>query len=268
VVRKIALDFTDVKDQSLFNKSRIPAGDYLAKVVKVEDAEVKSTGDFQWLFTIKLVKQHVTSSFPYYCQTSEKSLWKIRNLFVAAGINVPKKKFTVDPSRIVGRTIAVTVQDTEYDGKLQSEIGSVFPAAELDGSLDDGASTTDDDDDETTEQVDEDTEEEPEVEEEAEVEAETDPFDDMDRTALKAFIKDHDAEFKVFKSTTDDALREKARSISVPLDPEEEPEEEEEDEEEPPPPPKRVAKPAAKKPASRRVAKAVSDDEDLDIEDM
>lgn len=270
MVRKLQLDFTNVKEQSQFNKSRIPAGDYLAYVSKVEDAEVKASGEFQWLFTVKLRNKHATSSFPYYCQTSEKTLWKVRNLLVAAGINVPKKKFSVDPSKVLNRTIAVTIQDTEYENKPQSEIGSVFPAAELNGPGEDASTTTDDDDDDdATEQVDEESEVE-EEEEESEEEVSADQFDAMDRAALKIFIRENDAEFKFLKSQSDDDLREKARSISVPLDEAEEEEEEEveEEEEELPPPPKRVAKPAAKRPAARRAPKAPTDDEDLDIEDM
>jgi len=52
-----------------------------------------------------------------------------------------------------------------------------------------------------------------------------DQFANMDRNELKAFIKEHDPEFKVMKNHTDDELREHAATLS----PEEEGEEEEEE---------------------------------------
>lgn len=134
-------DFSGVKDRGNFNPKRVPEGDYAARIVKVEDAETKETKDFQYLFTIKLEKfsQH---SYPYYCKLQENQLWKIRNLLIAAGINVPKKRMKLDPNKAVGKLIGVTMADDEYDGKVKSVIDAVFAAAELA----DGAEIDDTDD--------------------------------------------------------------------------------------------------------------------------
>lgn len=152
------LDMTNVKEGGArFNKKRVPEGDYLARVTKVEDAEVKrgdNKGAFQWLFTITLEK-HPTARYPYYCQLAENQLWKIRNLLIAAGMNVPKKKLKLDPEKVVGKLIAVTMEDDEYEGKLNSTIGAIFPPSELEGGSDD-----DDEDDDTDEDEDEDEGEE------------------------------------------------------------------------------------------------------------
>jgi hypothetical protein len=37
------VDFSDVKDRGAFNPKLVPDGDYLAKIIKVEDAEVQSS---------------------------------------------------------------------------------------------------------------------------------------------------------------------------------------------------------------------------------
>lgn len=185
------LDMTNVKDGGgRFNKKRVPEGDYLARVVKVEDTEVKrgeNKGRFQWLFTISLEK-HPSAKYPYYCQLEENQLWKIRNLLIAAGINVPKKKLKLDPEKLVGKLIAVTMEDDEYEGKLNSSIGAIFPPSELEGG-------TDDEDDESDEDEDEDEEDdepeppkakkrakrpEPEPEEEEEDEDEEDEEEEED----------------------------------------------------------------------------------------
>jgi ribosomal protein L12E/L44/L45/RPP1/RPP2 len=146
------VDFTNVKEGGTFNKKRVPAGDYLAKVTKVQDAEAKSDKTFQWLFTISL--ENAAGVYPYYCKLQENQLWKLRNLFVAAGITVPKKKMKVDPSKVVGKFIGVTMEDDEYEGKAQSNIASVFPASEL------AEGDADDDEDEEDEEGEEEAEDE------------------------------------------------------------------------------------------------------------
>jgi hypothetical protein len=124
-----AIDFTNVKDGGgAFNKKRQPEGDYKAKVTKVVDSPSKKDQTMQWLFTIQVG----SGTYPYYCKHEENQYWKIRNLLVAAGLTVPKKKVKVDPNKIVGKMIAVTLEDDEYDGKAQSNIAATFPLSELD----------------------------------------------------------------------------------------------------------------------------------------
>lgn len=125
-----AVDFSGVKDRGAFNTKRVAEGDYAAVVTKVEDGEVKGSGDFMYVFTIKLEK-FSQSSYPYRCKLQENQLWKLRNLAVAAGLNVPKKRVKFDPNKIVGKKIGVTMEDDEYEGKEKSEVSAVFPISEL-----------------------------------------------------------------------------------------------------------------------------------------
>lgn len=161
---KVQLDFTNVKDGGgSFNKKRQEPGDYKAKVIKVQDAKSKADGVSMWLFTIQVG----AGTYPYYCKHDPNQLWKIRNLFVAAGINVPKKRVAVDPNKIIGRTIAVTLDDEEYEGKMQSVVAATFPVSELDSTEDDDDDEEEDDDteeDEVEEEGDDDDEEEEVVE--------------------------------------------------------------------------------------------------------
>lgn len=123
---KAAIDFTNVKEGGVHSKKRQPEGDYRAKVTKVVDAPAPD-GIKQWLFTI-VVNGH---TYPYYCKHQENQYWKIRNLLIAAGKVVPKKRVNVDPNVLVNKSIAVTLQDAEYEGKAQSEIAATFPLSEL-----------------------------------------------------------------------------------------------------------------------------------------
>jgi hypothetical protein len=141
-----ALDFTNVKEGSGFNKKRMPAGDYVAKITRVEDSPSKKDNEPQWLFTITL-EDAKSVAYPYYCKLVENQLWKLRNLIQACGIAVPRKKIKLDPERLVGKLIGVTLEDDEYDGKLQSTIAAIFEPSEV-VSADTAAADEDDDDDE------------------------------------------------------------------------------------------------------------------------
>lgn len=158
---KKAVDFSNVKEQSAFKTSRVPAGDYRARIVKVEDGESKKDGEFQYIFTIKLLK-FSSSAYPYYCKLQENQLWKLRNILVAAGMSVPKKRLTLDPNKVVGKEIGVAMADDEYDGKEKSVIDAVFPASELedieDGAEDDGTEEPDVEPEEADDEADEEEE--------------------------------------------------------------------------------------------------------------
>jgi hypothetical protein len=124
------IDFSGVRDSSGISPRHVAEGDYLAVIERCEDAKTKESGEFQYLFVLKLVK-FSQNKYPYYCKLQENQLWKLRNLLVAAGMNVPKKRLKLDPSRVVGKQVGVTMEDDTYDGKLKSVISAVFPPSEL-----------------------------------------------------------------------------------------------------------------------------------------
>lgn len=248
-------DFTNVKEGGTFNTKRIEAGDYLAKIAKVEDAPVKSgenKGRAQYLFTIKLVDQP-SSTFPYYCQLTENQLWKLRNILVAAGKSVPKKKQKVDPNVIVGKLVGVSIEDDEYEGKERSAIAGIFPPADLPDA------PTSSDDDEPEEEVE--VEENDDVLEEEEVEEEEVP--QMSRTEIKAAIVAIKADFKAKKSQSDEDLLKILRDLE-----EESESSDDDDEEEEAPAPKAKAKTKAKK--TKAKVEEIDDDEleELDIDSL
>jgi hypothetical protein len=150
-----ALDFSNVKDRGPVNPIHQKPGDYKGKVMSVTDIEMGETKRPGWLFIIKIN----SGTYAYRCGFTEKELWKIRNLFVACGISVPKKRVNVNPKLVVGKFVGCSLDDHEYDDKLSSEIKATFPTSELEG--DDGEPV----DDEDGEGEDEDTDSEDEEEE-------------------------------------------------------------------------------------------------------
>lgn len=126
---KRKMNFTNVKDSGQFSPRHVPEGDYVMKVVKVDDHTSKE-GNEQWLFTIQR-KGDQRANYPYYCGCDEKQAWKIRKLFIAAGIQVPKKLVLVDPNKLVGKEIGAFLEDDEYEGRMRSRIADTFPVADV-----------------------------------------------------------------------------------------------------------------------------------------
>lgn len=136
MAKKVNLDFSQVKERGAFNPKQVEEGDYAARIVKVEDATVKEggthAGAHQYVFTIKLQK-YSQYSYPYRTLTTvQDQLWKLRNIAVAAGLNVPKKRMAFDPNKLVGKEVGVTMEDGDvFNGRTKSEISAIFPVSEL-----------------------------------------------------------------------------------------------------------------------------------------
>jgi hypothetical protein len=143
-VAKVIVDFSNVK-QGNFNPAQVPEGDYVAKITKAEIGQSKA-GNQQIVFTLQLEGKRGT--YPYYCGLVENQLWKLRNILVAAGITVPKKKLNIDPDKVLGRSVGVEMTDDEYEGRIKSIIASVFAASEVTGAVVDEDAEPEDDEDE------------------------------------------------------------------------------------------------------------------------
>lgn len=104
------IDFSNVKERGNFNPKHIDAGDYVAKITKVEQQDSKA-GDAMWVFTMVL-DDVPRASYPHYCVLTDNQYWKIKALCSAAGVTVGQRKVKLDPNKLVGKTIGVGM---DYD---------------------------------------------------------------------------------------------------------------------------------------------------------
>lgn len=223
MAKKIRLDFSKVEERSGYNSRQMPEGLYEAKVTGLVHKDAQD-GTAMLVYSLApTADKYKTRNFPYYCKLQQNQLWKLRDLFVAAGEAIPKKATQIDPEKIVGSIVAIEVGDDtgQYDDR--SVIVSVYPTSILEES-DDADDDDEDYEDEESEDEDydddDDSDEEYEDDEDLDEDEDDDDYDDSDD-------EDEDDE-------GDD-------------------EEDEEDDEEEEPAPKRKAaarKPAAKKPSA------------------
>jgi hypothetical protein len=99
-----------------------------------------------WTFTIQVVDR-ASATYPCRVTLNEESMWKVRELLVACGMTVPKKRIKVDPEKLIGKELGMVLEDDEYEGKMKSVIDSVFPASDLDNDTD-GDDEVDEEDEE------------------------------------------------------------------------------------------------------------------------
>ena len=153
------IDFSNVKERGNFNTKHIEEGDYVAKITKVESTTAKDDENM-WVFTFVL-DEHPRAAYPYYCKLVENQFWKVKALFDAVGIRVGQRKVKVDPNKLIGKKVGVAMEDDEYEGRLKSIIGEVFPAEDVTGPADDDVDPEDDDVEADDIEEEDDVEEEP-----------------------------------------------------------------------------------------------------------
>lgn len=155
------VDFTDAGDRGPWNPKYQPEGDYLFKIVAVLDSPTKDGNKPQWIFAFQDV-ENKSAVYPFRCQLDKAQAWKIRNVFEACGVKVPQKMMNVDPQKVVGKLIGASLEDNEYNGKVKSQIGNVFSAAEFgDDAKDEDPDEADEVEEDDDAEDDEDEEEEP-----------------------------------------------------------------------------------------------------------
>lgn len=233
MAKKIRLDFSKVEERSGYNSRQMPEGLYEAKVSGLEQKEAQD-GTAMLVYGLQPTQtKYATRNFPYFCKLQQNQLWKLRDLFVAAGETIPKKATQIDPEKILGQRVVVEVGDGTGQYSDRSEVISVYPLSTLE----------DLEDDESDEGY----------EDEAE---EAEDYDDSEDEELEEDSDDSDEEYEDDDEDLDDDEEDDEE-----LDDEELYEDEEDDEEEEPEPaPKRAParKPAAKKaPAKKAAAKRV-----------
>lgn len=264
------LDFTNVKESSGINPKHKEEGEYLAKVTEVRDDPAKD-GEAMWTWIIKPVDD-ASAAYPYYVKLVDNQLWKLRNLFIAAGLPLPKKAVKIDPNKVVGRTIGIVLEDDEYEGKMKSVISACLPKEEL--SDYEGADDVDDvEDDEEEEEAPVSRRTAARRKAKAAVEEEEDEDDEEEDEEPAPVKRGRGRPRKVVEPEEDEDDEEEEEPAPVKrgrgrprkVAPVVEDDDEDDEEEEEPAPRKRRA-PAAKAAPARRKRRAPADDDDDDLD--
>lgn len=129
MARKIKVNFTDVSD-GFVNVSK--PGNYPVKLVKVEPKKGQ-TGKPYLNWEAEIISGEFKSAKLWYTTSLQpQALFNLRNLLVAAGLDVPKKTVSIDLDSVIGRIVEFKVIMDEYKGEMKPKVKSVQAIANMD----------------------------------------------------------------------------------------------------------------------------------------
>ena len=120
------VDLTEVESQGL-----IPAGSYRAKCVNVEQS-VSKGGNPMFVWDFELLegggKGRVLKVFT---AITPAAMWKVAETVIALGVGQTGEVVKFKRSDVIGKECGVTVEDTEYNGNVRSQIQNVVSLKDL-----------------------------------------------------------------------------------------------------------------------------------------
>lgn len=115
----------------------VAEGEYTVKVASIEQREGQNDPYFAWEFVIDGGKFDGAKLY-HNTSLSPKSLWNLRGVLEALGIEVPDDETDMDIEDFIDRECVVSVGHETYEGKPQARIVDILPSEEA---------TNDDDED-------------------------------------------------------------------------------------------------------------------------
>jgi hypothetical protein len=149
MAKKTIVDFTNT-DSNTGGRVRLPEDDYKVRVRSVKH-DTSKNGNPMLVWEFELVDGKFSGKIlRERTMLMENSLWRLKQLLEAMGIQVPSKRVALDLARYPGKELGVTVVDDEpYEGKISSKIADYVNVAVLDS--DDGTEYSEEDDEDEEE---------------------------------------------------------------------------------------------------------------------
>ena len=124
----ISVDFTGVQK----GFARIKPGDYRAKVIAIEPGESNEGNDkLDWFYEIIEGKAAGQKPLPYNTTLTPQSLWNLRTVLEAHGIETEEDVMDLDLEEILetAEEVIISIDDNVYNGKTSSKITAISSLA-------------------------------------------------------------------------------------------------------------------------------------------
>ena len=120
------VDLTDVESQGL-----ISAGAYRAKCVNVEQS-VSKGGNPMFVWDFELMEGDGKGRIlKVFTAITPAAMWKVAETVIALGVGQTGEVVKFKRSDVIGKECGVTVEDTEYNGNVRSQIQNVVSLDDL-----------------------------------------------------------------------------------------------------------------------------------------
>lgn len=130
--RVIEVDFTDVETREL-----IPDGDYAVKVKDISEEKGEKGPYLNWELLIS-TGEYKGKKLWYITSLTKQSLFNLRAVLEALGVEVPKSKMQIDPPSYKGLEMGVSVESEKYKGKMKNVVTDIYNLEEDEGDEDEG----------------------------------------------------------------------------------------------------------------------------------
>lgn len=116
-------------------RSAVPEGEYCVEVEELTLEEGQNGDYLKWVLPIT-GGEHEGSKLFYNTSLTPQSLWNLRGVMEALGIDPPDEETDMDLEEFVGASMMVMVEHEDYNGKPQARIVDYWPADEKKSSKD------------------------------------------------------------------------------------------------------------------------------------
>lgn len=203
----VVVDFSQM-EQSEGGGKRYAKGDYVGVITKAVRDVSSQQGSPCIKITLKIKGgKYDGKTVVERLWLSPKALPRLAEMLEILGVKVGKKEVGIPLKKLKGKTIGFSLEDEEYEGKIRSRVSWDFldPDDVVEGDDDDD--DDDEDDDDLDPDLDDDDEDEDEDDEDEDEDEDEEDLEEMDRSELKAYIKENDLDVKVTKKMSDAKIR-------------------------------------------------------------
>lgn len=126
-------DYVVVNFRGVGSRNKVVAvGNYRAMVMKVTKGISKAGNPkLDWIFEITAGPEQGHKFQPYTTSLQPQSLWNLRAVLEALGVEVPEEELQIVFKELKGLELALTIEHETYEHKVKERIVDLFPMEEL-----------------------------------------------------------------------------------------------------------------------------------------
>lgn len=198
--RSVTIDLSGIEGRVL-----LPEEDYLVTIDEITEKDGTEATFLEWKFkTIDDDKKLNDVTVTYNTSLAPQSLWNLRNLLEAIGVDIPDNEFDLELDEITGEEVVITIGHEKYEGRNVMKVTDFYSTDDIPGGESSEKVEVNDDDDgksdkkKTTEKDDD--------------KYTAEEIGDMDKKELQELVDDHDLDINL------DTLRTLRKRVAAVID--------------------------------------------------
>jgi len=125
-------DYVIVNFKGVGSRNIVAVGDYRAMVSKVTKGISKpGNPKLDWIFTVSAGPEEGHRFMPYTTSLMKQSLWNLRAVLEALGVEVPETDLQIVFSELKGLELGLSIEHETYQKRVKERIVDLFPLEEL-----------------------------------------------------------------------------------------------------------------------------------------